>query len=63
MTTFQYRIFSGDSKPETSTKLNEMAADGWELVASHPTSEGFFILFMGFLSTQTTFIFRKPILP
>jgi hypothetical protein len=61
MTSYEYKILSEDSKSDTATKLNELAADGWELVSSHPKSEGFFIIFMGFLSTTTTFVLRRSV--
>ena len=61
MTSYEYKVLSGDAKTDAVTVLNELAANGWELISSHPKSEGFFIIFLGFLSTSTTFILRKPV--
>jgi hypothetical protein len=61
MTTYEYQILSEDSKSDTAKKLTELTAAGWEIVSSHPKTEGFFIFFLGFLSTVTTFVLRRPV--
>jgi hypothetical protein len=61
MATYEYQIFSEDSKTDTAKKLTELTAAGWEIVSSHPKTDGFFIIFLGFLSTVTTFVLRRPI--
>lgn len=63
MTTYEYQILSEDSKSDTGKKLTELTAAGWEVVFSHPKTDGFFILFLGFLSTVTTFVLRRPVTP